>query len=127
MSFLKSFGEAMLRGTSIVTGLAPMIAPVANIIAPGSGAAITVVTDTFVAIIEKICLVETIGQQMGAPGAKKLELATPLVAQVILASPLLRDKKVIDQAKFDGAVKGLSSNMADLLNSLEAVNTAPRP
>jgi hypothetical protein len=112
MGFLKTFGDIVLKGAAIATIVQPLLPP-----GPVSGT-ITAVTGGLAQIVNIIGMVEVSGQALQLGGAQKLVMATPLVSQVIMQSPFMIGKVIKDSAKFNKAVEGIASNMADLLNSL---------
>jgi hypothetical protein len=67
-----------------------------------------------------ITMVEAIGQAASVPmpGAEKLKVATPLVAQIILSSSMLAQHKIGDEVLFRQGCTSIASGMADVLNSL---------
>lgn len=54
-------------------------------------------------------------------GSDKLKAAVPFVAGLIQQSEIMVGKKVRDEAAFEAAVTAITSNFADLLNSVEPV------
>jgi hypothetical protein len=116
MSFLKKLGEVLNAGS----GLLPIVGPLINIFAPKAAPGVQNVSDELPKIAAIIAQIEAIGQAMQLPGAKKLEIAAPMVAQIVLASPLMAGKSIQDQVLFMKGVTGIAGGMADLLNSLNA-------
>lgn len=115
MSFLKKFGEFILRATEIVVGFAPVAAATF----PGEAGAIQVVSRDLSQIAGVITTVEAIGQTLGQPGPQKLQAAAPLVAQVILQSSILVDHSIADPGLFQKGAQKIADGMADVLNSLK--------
>jgi hypothetical protein len=116
VTFLKTLGSIILKATQIVLGFAP----IAQSAFPSQAGTIQTVEDKLQQIANIIVQTEAIGQALTLTGAQKLTAAAPLVAQEILSSSLLVGHQIADAAKFQTAVSGIASNMADLLNSLKA-------
>jgi hypothetical protein len=114
MSFLSKFGKFVLKGLSIVTGIAPIVSQAV----PGSAQTIQVVSQDLAQVADIVTKIEVIGQQLGKPGAEKLALAAPLVADVIIKSSLLANQKIDNPALFSQGSKKIADGMADILNSL---------
>lgn len=124
MGFLKKFGSIVLKLTEIVSGIAPMV--VRDF--PGSAGTVQLISKDLAQIGDVIGQIEVIGQTLTLAGPDKLKAAIPLVTQVVLASPLMAGKKINDPAKFNTAIAGIASSMADLLNSLdESAVTSTNP
>ncbi len=111
MNFLVKFAAILLRATSIVTGLSPLIPPAASV-------AVSRIESELVQLAGVITSVEAIGQVLTIPGADKAKAAGPLVAQVVLQSALMVNKKIADPVKFAAACQALGGDFADLLSSL---------
>ncbi len=62
--------------------------------------------------------IEIIGQKMQTPGAQKLQMAAPLVAQVILQSSVLANHKIANSDLFQQGCTKVADGWADILNSL---------
>jgi hypothetical protein len=116
MTFLKTLGSILLKGLQIVLGFAP----VAEASFPAQAGVIGLTVDRLQQIADIIVQVEAMGQAITAPGPRKLVMAAIPVEQIILASSLLVNHTIADPVKFKAAVSGIASNMADLLNSLQA-------
>ena len=113
MSFLKKFGTVLLRIVGIVAGIAPVLEQSL----PQSTPVIDKLTQIGNMVLTAEGMFAALG--LGKTGADKLRAATPFVAQIIQASELLAGKKIKNEALFTAACAGITSNMADLLNSLE--------
>lgn len=113
MNFLKQLGSIVLKVTQIATGIAPLIGGNAQT----QRIEATTIND-LTAIGSIIAQVEAMGQALQLSGTQKLTAAGPLVAQIVLKSELLANRKIADEAAFTKACNGLASDMADLLNSL---------
>ena len=118
MSWLKKLGEVAKVGSSII----PVWGPLISAVIPGEkdDKILARVDDTWSQIAGVVVTAEQMGAAIKAPGVQKLDMAAPSVAQLILRSSALAGKKVKDAAKFEAAVKGVASNVADLLSALEA-------
>lgn len=75
--------------------------------------------DTFSKIADLIVTSQTFREVLSLNGPQALEGIQPLVTQLILQSELLVGKEIADQDKFAAAVKGIASNLVDLLNSVK--------
>lgn len=115
MSFLKTLGKILATGTQIATG----IGPIATAVAPQSAEGVSQGINEVTAIAGIITQVEAIGQTTGLDGQHKLIAATPLVANVLLKSPLLANHKIGDQTLYEAAAQKITGGFADLLNSLK--------
>lgn len=113
VSFLKKLGTGVLQGLQVATGIAPIV----QTLLPGSGPVQTVAAD-LVAVGQVVANVEAIGQAMQVPGAKKAELAGPLVAQVVLQSSLVAGKKIANPDLFAKGCQELGGAIADIMNSI---------
>lgn len=111
MKFLSRLGQILLTATKIITGLGPIL--------PQFQPQVNKATDTLEKVSGIITSVEIFGQVLGTPGADKLKAAAPLVAQVLLQSDMLVDKKIKDHALFVQGATKIADGMADVLNSLE--------
>jgi hypothetical protein len=129
MGFLKSIGQALLKVTKIlakpdVQAAVRVGEGVVSALVPGSVAVFSELNQLAGLAIQAEASVEAINAAKGGTplltGADKLTAALPLASQVILASQIMDGKKIKDEAAFTAAVRGLMSNTADLLNSLEA-------
>lgn len=112
-SFLKKLGQVLAKGAAIAMGVEPLILP---LLGSAQAPAIKAVND-LTAIGQVVVQAEALIQGDGS-GPQKLAAATPLVANVIKTSELLSGKKIANEAAFTAACQGITSNMADLLNSL---------
>jgi hypothetical protein len=123
-SFLKKLGQVINAGGALV----PVLGPLISGLAPKTAPAIQNVSDELPKIIAVVAQMEAVGQAMQLPGAKKLELAVPMVTQILLAAPFMHGKKIQNPALFSQGAKNLTSGIVDLLNSLDeaAVETEPK-
>jgi hypothetical protein len=127
MTWLKKFGLDVLKVIQVVSGI--LGSGVIQSAYPSSSGVITTVQSDLTTIATIITDVETAfaaAQASGvAPlpttaGPLKLAAATPLVAAAINKSALMQGQKIANPNLYAAAVKGLTSNFADLLNSLDA-------
>lgn len=119
MGWLAKVGQLLLKVTAVATGVVPLLQGVL----PTRGAdVVKTVSDDLTQIAGIVTLVEGAAQAMTtpAPGAEKLKMATPLVAQIVLQSDLLVGHKIKDSAKFQAGCASVASGVADILSSLEA-------
>ena len=118
MKWLTLVGKYALVGLNLLTGFGPMIGQMI----PGDkdDKIIAKSTDTLIQVSTVIQMVEAIGQAASTPmpGAEKLKVATPLVAQIILASSMLAQHKIADETLFRAGCEKIASGMADVLNSI---------
>jgi len=113
MSFLKKLGAAVLKGTAIVAGFAPMF-----VTSDQSAAVVNTVSADLAQISLVISEIEAVGQALNLKGPDKLIAAAPQVAQVILQSAMMAGKKIENEALFAAGSKKIADGMADVLNSL---------
>lgn len=84
------------------------------------------VENTFDAIFGSVVQVEQVATAVGAAngnGEAKLAAAAPQVEQILFANPIFKNKVVVDQPKWDAAVKLISGAVYDLANSVAAPAT----
>lgn len=112
MTFLSKLGSIALKIGQIITGFNGLVP------AQYQPAAVKVASE-LEQLAGVIQTVEIIGQRLQIPGPQKLTAAAPLVAQAILQSALMADKKIANQDLFSKACTEIAGGMADLLNSLE--------
>lgn len=117
MNFLKKLGETIVKIAGIATGFVPLIQG----IVPAKAPQIQEVSDDLTKVAGIVATVEAAAAAMStpAPGAEKLKMATPLVAQIVLQSDMLVGHKIHDQAKFQQGCASIASGVADVLSSLE--------
>lgn len=113
IGLLKKFGQIVLKGATVATGLQPLLGKDTRAaIAAGT------VADTLGQIASVVGLIEASGQAISAPGPQKLTMATPHVTQIVLSS-LVAGKKVKNHEKFAQGVKMLTTGVVEILNSLD--------
>lgn len=115
MTWLKKFGQIVLKVTEVVSGFAPLI----QTTVPNSANVVREVQSDLAAVAAVIANVEAVGQVANMPGADKLKAATPLVAQVLLQSSVLAQHKIANPALFQSGAQKIADGMADVLNALK--------
>lgn len=115
MSFLKKFGEIVVKGLQIVVGLGP----VATAYAPNAAGTIVKVENTLEQIIQAVLYAEGVGAALSLPGTQKLTAASPFVEQAVIAFFQTKGWKIGDEAAFKAAIGRLTSDTADLLNAVD--------
>lgn len=115
ISFLKKLAEGIVKGAAIATGLEPF----ATGLFPKQAEKISKGVSDWEQVAQIVTNVEVIGSVLGAPGADKLKAATPLVAQVLIQSDLIKSRKIKDQLLFRNGAQKIADGMADVLNSLD--------
>lgn len=118
MDFLKKLGQVALQGLAIASGVAPYVTPILNRLDPAAGLKLMPVVTELQAIAGVVQSIEIAGAVGGLDGPKKLQLAAPLVKQVILASDLLAKHKIADPVRFGVGVDKVTAGVADILSSL---------
>jgi hypothetical protein len=113
MKFLSKIGKYLLKGTVVLAGLGPLWQETKV------GDKVELVSDKLIEIRTVILQVEAVGQALGLPGAQKLTAAAPLIAQVILDSAIVGDRKIADPELFKAGSKKIADGMADVMNSLK--------
>jgi hypothetical protein len=133
MTWLKKFGTVVLKIIGVASGLLtgggaqaiegefPQTTGVINTVESELTAVATVITDVEIAFGGAAAVAPTVaGAALPAQsGALKLAAATPLVQQIVAKSAFMKGQKVKNTELYQSAVKGLTSSMADLLNSLD--------
>jgi len=119
MNFLKKLGQAVVKAAEVVGIFQPLIQGVLP--ARGAGT-VAEVSDDLTKIAGMISTVEAAATAVTSTtltGPQKLQMATPLVAQVIMQSDILVGHKIKDAARFQKGCASIGSGMADVLSSLE--------
>jgi hypothetical protein len=119
MGWLKKAGVIIGQVTAAVVGLGPVITTLTP--TKKDDAALVVVQDTLNQLAGIVTQVEAMAAALSQPlpGSEKLKMATPMVAQVILASSLMARHKIANPALFQQGCASIGSGMADVLNSLK--------
>ena len=116
IGWLKKAGAIALKGIEIAAGNASTV----KLVVPKAAGTVDKVVGELTQIKDIIVTVEAVGQAWGQPGAEKLRVAGPLVAQAIAQSSLMIGHEVADKAAYDAACATIAGGIADLLNSLTA-------
>lgn len=114
MKFLTILGQVLLKGTAIFTGFAPLI----QATVPGSSNVIQTISKDLTEIANIIAQVEAAGQALKLPGEQKLEMATPLIAQIIISSSIMANHKIANPDLFKAGCGKIAGGFADVLNSI---------
>jgi len=122
MTFLSKLGKVMQIAGKVVAvylGFAPGFAAMTGSKKDDAIVAATIEPLQQVAAI--IVQVEAMAQALETPlpGPEKLKMATPIVAQIILASGIMVKKEIADPVLFKQGCASIASGMADVLNSLK--------
>jgi hypothetical protein len=125
MTFLKKLGQIISTVAGIFTGFAPFLTKTL----PQTGQVVQVASQDLAAIMDEVSNIEAIGQLKGMTGSEKAKLLGPIVANIVLASAPLTNKKVADQALFLQGCQEIGGGVADVLNALheESVSTVVTP
>jgi len=121
LSWLKKVGIILAQISSEALGLYPVVAPLIAKWTEKNPTAQLIVSDLTAAANEIVTIEAAMTAAFGPDqkmGSQKLKAATPFVAQIIKGAQFMVGKKIADEAKFEAAVTGITSNLADLLNSL---------
>ena len=125
MKFLTLLGQILVKGTQIAMGVSQLLPANQKIIGEKIGARLA-------ELAQIVITIEAAGQVINVPGADKLRMATPLVAQALLQSDLFVDqlngdkrRKVNDQVLFQKGAASIASGLADVLNSIKTEEIKP--
>lgn len=114
MTFLKKLGSVLLKATQVIVGLQQ-----GGLIPAGAAGAVAKVVSDLEAIYAAVVQAEVMGQVLGTPGADKLRAVTPMVAQIILQSSIVANRKIANPALFSAGCAQIGAGMADILNSFD--------
>ena len=119
MGWLKKAGLIIGQVTAMVVGLGPIITAFTP--TKKDDAALPIIADSLNQVAGIITTVEAMAGALATPlpGTEKLKMATPMVAQIILASSLMARHKIADPVKFQAGCASIASGMADVLSSLK--------
>jgi len=112
MKFLSKLGQVLLKGTAILIGLNPFVPEKYK-------DEISAVSQKLDQLYQVILQAEIFGQALSLSGDQKRIAAAKGVAQVILTSSILVDRKITNPLLFQQGVENLSGALADIMNSLE--------
>lgn len=120
MTFLKKLGQGIVKGLQIAGRIEGVLGPeLPADVRAKVDAALSRANSELVSLGAIITQVEAIGVTLKLEGTQKLTAATPLVAQMLLSSPLLLGKHVANPELFEKAAQEYAQATVDLLNSLE--------
>ena len=119
MKFLSKLGQVIQVGLQIVTGFGPLVTALTP--TKKDDAIVAQVADTMSQVAGIVAMVEAVGQAATTPmpGPEKMRVAAPLIAQVIMASSMLAQHKIHNEALFRAGCERVGGGMADILNSLK--------
>ncbi len=117
LTFLKKAGLDILKGISVVAGLAPLL----QATMPNESGVITKVASELELLKTLIIQIEAMGASLSTPmsGADKLKAAAPQVTQIILNSAMFAGHKIQDQQLANIGSEQIASGIANWLNALE--------
>ena len=115
MNWLTKIGTVAAKMTAILTGFGPLISAVH----PSAAAVVTRVESEIEQAIGIVAQAEIMGAALKLPGAQKLEMAAPAMAQLILRSSMMAGKKISDPVKFAAGCKAVADGFAQIANSLD--------
>lgn len=122
MTFLSKLGKAMQiagKVVAVITGFAPAL--VALTPTKKDDEIYAKIADPLTQVAGIIIQVEGMAQALDQPlpGTEKLKMATPIVAQIILNSGIMVNKKIANPELFKQGCSSIASGVADVLNSLK--------
>lgn len=118
MTWLSKVGTVLAKIVGFISGLTPLIGNTFG----GQAAAVT--TQVGTSLDQALGVIQVAEAMFAATGAaktgpQKLQAATPFISKLLLATETLAHAKIQDAAKFNAAAEGITSALADLLNSLD--------
>lgn len=126
MSFLKDFGNGVVKALTIaekianpVEGIAAVIGGLVNSADPKAPPVVSVVQSDIAKFFAVVQNAEAMGAAIQAAGPDKLKMAAPQIAQHVLDIVDQLGFKVKDKDRFAAIVTGYTSVSADLYNALE--------
>ncbi|MGH9594807.1 MAG: hypothetical protein ACRD5L_17080 [Bryobacteraceae bacterium] len=120
MSWLKKFGQAILKITQVVLGIAPVVESAVPQLAAAGGKVVSELTQIAGVVTTAEGMFAAVADPAAKTGSQKLTAAAPFVAQIIHASEFMVGKNIKDPDLFEKATTEITSGVADLLNSLGA-------
>ena len=113
MTFLKKLGAILAKGAAVLTGISPFF--------PQYEGQTAKARDILDEILDTVVKVEAFSAALAqpVPGPEKLKAASPIVAQLILKSNLLTNKKISNPTLFQEGVAKVTNGMVDILNSID--------
>ena len=121
MTFLSKLGKVMQiagKVVAVVTGFGPAL--VALTPTKKDDEIFSKIANPLVQIASIVAQVEGMAQALDTPlpGTQKLQMATPIVAQIVL-NDLVAGKKIHDPVLFKQGCASIASGVADVLNSIK--------
>ena len=116
LTFLSKAGKIILEGINVFTGF--NLGGLITRVDPKAGEYVQTISKDLAQIGDAITTAEAMGQAIAAPGAQKLTMAAPLVAQILLDSAVVAGKPIANQDLFSQGAKKIADGMADVLNSI---------
>ncbi len=122
MTFLSKLGKVMQiagKVVAVITGFGPALAALTP--TKKDDELLAKLADPLTQVAAIIVQVEGMAQALDQPlpGTQKLQMATPIVAQIILNSGVMVGKEIRDPALFKQGAASIASGMADVLNSIK--------
>ncbi len=114
MKFLSRLKDIFLKGLAIAQ---PFLG-ITQWTIPSSDKVVQTISQDLAQIADAIVDAERIGAAMKLPGAQKLQVATPLVADIILKSSIVANHKIADPVLFNEGSQDIANGMAKVVNSL---------
>lgn len=122
MTFLSKLGRVMQIAGKVL-GIAVGIMPGLALMTPTKkdDAIVATLLDPLTQIAGIVIQVEGMAQALDTPlpGTQKLQMATPIVAQIIVQSAILANREIANPALFKQGCAAIASGMADVLNSIK--------
>lgn len=127
LSFLKKAEADMAKGLEIAAKAEPAAANIGGIVAIAAGhPEIAFAIQKIGAVVTGAgALVTTVQGEQGT-GAQKLQIAAPLVDQLIKNSGFLNGKEIVDVQKWEKAVAAIAGSTADLYASVQPAAAVPQ-
>lgn len=115
MKFLSKLAEIFQKGLQIVGLFQPVISQVNS----QAGEVVKVVSQDLAQIFDATVDAEKIGAALKLPGDQKLQVAIPLIGDIILKSAALSNHSIANQDLYNQGLAKLASGAADIVNSLK--------
>lgn len=122
MTFLSKLGKVMQitgKVLAVVTGFGPALAALTP--SKKDDEVLAKLVDPLTQIAGIVIQVEGMAQALDTPlpGTQKLQMATPIVAQIIVQSSILANHEIDNPVLFKQGCASIASGMADVLNSIK--------
>ena len=115
MKFLSKVAEYIQKGLQILN----LFQPVVQAENQKAGQVVTTVSKDLSEVFGAVQDAEQIGQAMNLPGAGKLQVAIPLIGDIVLQSAALSGHTIANQALYNQGLAKFSDGAADIVNSLD--------